>query len=83
MVNIGKILNIQKFRYEGDKIYAFRPKPDRFLCFFSRKKEYSSTYERLIHEDLNFEKDLNKKYEEFILSDLLLSVMEEDHISIG
>lgn len=23
-----------KFRYEEDKIYAFKPKPDRFLCFF-------------------------------------------------
>jgi len=30
----GKILNIQKFRHEGDGIYAFKPKPHRFLCFF-------------------------------------------------
>jgi transcriptional regulator with XRE-family HTH domain len=46
------------------------------------KKEYSSTYERLIHEDSNFEKDLDKKYQEFVLSELLLAAMEEDHISI-
>lgn len=32
--DIGKIFNIQKFRHEDDKIYAFKPKPDRFLCFF-------------------------------------------------
>jgi hypothetical protein len=23
-----------KFRYEGDKIYAFKSRPHRFLCFF-------------------------------------------------
>ena len=39
MADIGKILNIQKFRNEGDKIYAFKPKPDRFLCFFFSGKK--------------------------------------------
>lgn len=34
MATEGKILNIQKFRHEGDGIYAFKPKPHRFLCFF-------------------------------------------------
>ena len=46
------------------------------------KKEYSSTYERLIHEDSDFEKILNDKYHEFILSELLLAIMQEDHISV-
>ena len=46
------------------------------------KKVFSSTYERLIHEDPGFEKDLEKRYREFVLSELLLAVMEEDHISI-
>jgi transcriptional regulator with XRE-family HTH domain len=46
------------------------------------RKEYSSTYERLIHEDPDFEKDLNKDYHEFVLSELLLALMEEDQISI-
>ena len=32
--NIGKIFNKEKFRYEGDQIYAIKPSPDRFLCFF-------------------------------------------------
>lgn len=32
----GKINDKTKFRNEGDKIYAFKPKPDRFLCFFFR-----------------------------------------------
>lgn len=31
---IGSIKNKEKFNYEGDSIYAFKPVPDRFLCFF-------------------------------------------------
>jgi len=34
MGDFGKINNITKFRNEEDKIYAFKPKPDRYLCFF-------------------------------------------------
>lgn len=34
MGNVGEIKNKTKFRYEDDKIYAFKPKPHRFLCFF-------------------------------------------------
>ncbi len=32
----GKIFDQTKFRNEGDKIYAFKPQPDRYLCFFFR-----------------------------------------------
>jgi Phage derived protein Gp49-like (DUF891) len=39
MANLGQIRNIQKFRHEGDKIYAFKPRPDRFLCFFFSGKK--------------------------------------------
>ena len=34
MGNAGIIKNKKKFRNEGDKIYAFKPQPHRFLCFF-------------------------------------------------
>lgn len=34
LAQTGKIHNKEKFRYEGDQIYAFKPMPDRFLCFF-------------------------------------------------
>ncbi len=34
MANKGEIRNIQKFRHEGDGIYAFKSPPDKFLCFF-------------------------------------------------
>ena len=30
----GRILDKTKFRNEGDKIYVFKPQPNRFLCFF-------------------------------------------------
>ncbi|MBS0616070.1 MAG: type II toxin-antitoxin system RelE/ParE family toxin [Verrucomicrobia bacterium] len=30
----GKIFDKTKFRYEDDKIYAFKPQPDRYMCFF-------------------------------------------------
>ncbi len=35
----GKIFNKEKFRNEGDKIFAFKPKPDRFLSFFTYNKK--------------------------------------------
>ncbi|HRX16029.1 MAG TPA: type II toxin-antitoxin system RelE/ParE family toxin [Spirochaetota bacterium] len=35
----GKINDITKFRYEGDQIFAFKPKPNRFLSFFVKDKK--------------------------------------------
>ena len=35
----GKIFDETKFRNEGDKIYAFKPQPDRYLCFFFQGKK--------------------------------------------
>ena len=32
--DIGKIFNEEKFRHEGDQIYALKASADRFLCFF-------------------------------------------------
>jgi len=34
MGEAGKIFDVTKFRNEGDQIYAFKPQPDRYLCFF-------------------------------------------------
>ncbi len=30
----GRIRSEEKFRNELDQVYAFKPSPDRFLCFF-------------------------------------------------
>ena len=35
----GIIHNITKFRNEGNSIFTFKPKPDRFLCFFCKGKK--------------------------------------------
>jgi len=32
----GKIHSKEQFRHEDDQIYAFKPTPHRFLCFFFR-----------------------------------------------
>jgi phage-related protein len=32
--DFGRITNKELFRNEGNQIYAFKPQPDRFLCFF-------------------------------------------------
>ena len=32
--DFSKISNITKFRNEGEKIFPFKPQPDRFLSFF-------------------------------------------------
>ena len=37
--DFGKISDKTKFRNEGDQIFAFKPKPDRFLSFFVRGKK--------------------------------------------
>ena len=39
MGDAGTILDKTKFNNEGEKIYAFKPQPDRFLCFFFEKKK--------------------------------------------
>lgn len=39
MGNMGQIRNKTKFRSEGHKIFAFKPQPHRFLCFFYMGKK--------------------------------------------
>lgn len=39
MGDSGKIHDKTKFRNEGDQIYAFKPKPERFLCFFCKDRK--------------------------------------------
>ena len=45
---IGKIFDETKFRNEGDKIFAFKPHPDRYLCFFfsGRKIIITNAFEK-------------------------------------
>ena len=34
MGDVGKIMDETKFHNEGDKVFAFKPQPYRFLSFF-------------------------------------------------
>jgi phage-related protein len=43
MGDFGKIYDKAKFTYEGDKIYAFKPQPDRYLSFFTKDKKIIAT----------------------------------------
>jgi hypothetical protein len=35
MGDFGRIFDKRRFRNEGDQIFAFKPQPHRFLCFFT------------------------------------------------
>jgi phage-related protein len=39
MGDFGKIYDKTRFTYEGDKIYAFKPQPDRYLSFFVKDRK--------------------------------------------
>lgn len=39
MGDIGEIKDTTKFNYEGNQVYAFKPQPERFLCFFFQGKK--------------------------------------------
>ncbi|OHD70642.1 MAG: hypothetical protein A2W19_01185 [Spirochaetes bacterium RBG_16_49_21] len=39
MGDFGRINNKTQFRYEDDEIFAFKPQPDRFLCFFVKGRK--------------------------------------------
>jgi phage-related protein len=60
MGDFGKISDITKFRYEDDKIYAFKPQPDRFLCFFYAGKKIivTNAFSKKTDKLPNNEKDL-------------------------
>ena len=48
MGDVGKIFDGSKFRSEGHQIFAFKPQPDRYLCFFfeGRKLVITNAFEK-------------------------------------
>jgi phage-related protein len=38
MANVGRIYDLRKFNQETSKLYAFKPQPHRFFCFFAPGK---------------------------------------------
>jgi hypothetical protein len=55
--DFGQINDITKFRYEGNEIFAFKPKPDRFLSFFVKGNKiivangFQKKTQKLPHEE--------------------------------
>jgi phage-related protein len=62
----GKIFDITKFRNEGDQIFAFKPQPDRYLCFFivGRKIIVTNGFEKKSQKLPQREKDMALKLKE-------------------
>jgi len=71
IAEFGKIMDITKFRNEGDEIYAFKPKPDRYLCFFIKGKKIIITNGFCKRTDKlpQTEKDKSLKAKEFYNSE--------------
>lgn len=66
MAEQGRIFNEQKFTHEGDQIYAFKPVPDRFLCFFftGAKIIITNGYEKKSQKMPHGEKERAFRYKE-------------------
>lgn len=72
--DFGTITNKELFRNEGDKIYAFKPQPDRFLCFFFSEKKiivtnaFEKKQQKLPIKEkkkaIRYMKDFIKRYQE-------------------
>jgi phage-related protein len=64
MGDFGEIKDITKFNYEGNQIYAFKPQPDRFLCFFfdGKKIIVTNAFRKKQPKLPNNEKDNALKY---------------------
>ncbi len=60
MGDLGSLRNKEKFRYEGNGIYVFKPQPDRFFCFFFKggKIIITNAYEK--KSDKMSKKDFDK-----------------------
>lgn len=68
LANEGLIRDKTKFNFEGNKIYAFKPKPHRFLCFFFTGKKVIITNGFIKKQDklpLEEKKKALKNYEDF------------------
>ncbi|MFC2049060.1 type II toxin-antitoxin system RelE/ParE family toxin [Chlamydiota bacterium] len=69
MGDFGKIHDITKFRNEDDTIYAFKPQPDRFLCFFFKGKKiivtnaFKKTQDKLPLQEKNKALQYKEDYE--------------------
>ena len=64
--DVGKIFNEEKFRHDGDQIYAIKVSSDRFLCFFfdGSKVIVTNAYEKKMAKMPQREKQKALKFKE-------------------
>jgi len=64
IADVGRIFDTTKFRNEGDNIYAFKPRPDRYLSFFvtGRKIIVTNGFCKKTDKLPNSEKELALRY---------------------
>lgn len=62
----GKVFNKELFNFEKDKIFAIKPAPDRFLCFFytGAKLIITNAYEKKTQKMPSREKERASKARE-------------------
>lgn len=84
MGDIGRIRDQTKFRNEGDKIYAFKPQPHRFLSFFVEGKKIIVTnafwkkQDKLPHEEKNRALSCMESYRQRVKEGTYYEKDEED-----
>lgn len=63
MGDAGEVKDTTKFNYEGDHLYAFKPQPDRYLCFFftGKKVVITSAFRKKQQKLPDAEKERAKK----------------------
>jgi len=73
--DFGRISDITKLRNEGDKIFAFKPQPDRFLSFFYTGKKiivtnvFQKKSQKLPEEEKERAQPAMQNYTERVLKD--------------
>jgi hypothetical protein len=53
----GQLRNKEKIRSEGEKLFAFKPKPHRFMAFFVKAKAYRRDYEQRTAGGIYYDED--------------------------
>lgn len=66
MGDAGVIKDRTKFNYEGDQLYTFKPKPDRYMCFFFSGKRVviTNAFRKMQQKLPRNEKDRAQTYKE-------------------
>jgi len=73
LADFGKIYDTTKFRNESDGIYAFKPQPDRYLCFFffGRKIIVTNAFIKKTQKILRKEKRVSLKCKRIMKTDAM------------